>query len=956
PEKITVSGLPNGVRWNSTERKILGIPQGLGEIPLDGRLYRITITASNAAGQKIHTMSLRVRAPHPLPEIQAPSHLPDARFAQSYPPVQVTVTNHPQSVYVEGLPTGMEFRDGMIRGTPAILPAAPIPITLVATNYAGTTRKTFSLKIQPSIYSGTYEAIIDPDPSLDYCRMLGGQINLAVTGTNTYTMQIQLSSASVVRVAGSAITGDDCIRIEREFTVRHPGIGYLVVAYRFSATIYQDRWNGEIRFLDTRYGSDNSRSRVLTFEGYQTSPLDTPLEPQFVGRYTAEIQHSNHVRGIDELWWQQSGAPLAQGDRLPAVSNIQGRASATAYPGSRVASYSWTDRNGLLHMYGGIGIWTKILTPQIATGIVRADHWVFDPDTKLWSFQSGQITGSPRPTAPVSDFSRRNTPGARAGGASWVDGNGRCWLFGGYQSNFVNSTTYYNDLWLFEPASGTWKLVIPGGLPHYGTMGIPSSINRPSARGDAVFWTDTRGNLWLFGGEGYLQGNNPYTKTKNDLWSFDVESEQWTWHGGRDETGMTNVSPDIIWPPGRESPAMWQVPSTGDVLLFGGYTSNIIDQAYPGSTHLGDLWLWKEAERTWTRLHGSRARLPQAERQNFPPEAISCYAWRSADGSFWMINQGAFWRLNSEKTHWSTWRFPAEVSWWQPRADYAGARWIVADGSTWFHGGLYRASYSPDYMFRFGRPELPLARGHLNCSVSSEGTVVWVAVLGDGTQLTGSSRISAVPDANGVRSWLLRQSSSGLNHSAQGAMHFSQHATDVSRVVLSGSLQGVRNLQQASSRPRAFRSGWPLHEMEVSGGSYAAPNAGRSPLALAAGDTANLAFQVPELEAVVQVRLRSDGRGGLSVVSLPPEFSNLTFSISSGVGTFSGTATLRARDAITPNRHISLTGRFQGVIIDGERIGRGTVWWPTRTTNQKPFLPADLTPLQAAPVTLSGSP
>ena len=39
-----------------------------------------------------------------------------------------------------------------------------------------------------------------------------------------------------------------------------------------------------------------------------------------------------------------------------------------------------------------------------------------------------------------------NCPGARSAAASWVDGQGNMWLFGGYGWN-ADSNTWLNDLW-----------------------------------------------------------------------------------------------------------------------------------------------------------------------------------------------------------------------------------------------------------------------------------------------------------------------------------------------------------------------------------------------------------------------------------------------------------------------------------------------------------------------------
>ena len=52
----------------------------------------------------------------------------------------------------------------------------------------------------------------------------------------------------------------------------------------------------------------------------------------------------------------------------------------------------------------------------------------------------------------------------------------------------------------------------------YGTMGVPDIANYPGGRACSVSWTDTDGNLWLFGGKGYDQLGD--LGCLNDLWRF----------------------------------------------------------------------------------------------------------------------------------------------------------------------------------------------------------------------------------------------------------------------------------------------------------------------------------------------------------------------------------------------------------------------------------------------------
>ena len=46
----------------------------------------------------------------------------------------------------------------------------------------------------------------------------------------------------------------------------------------------------------------------------------------------------------------------------------------------------------------------------------------------------------------------------------------------------------------------------PGASGVYGTQGVAAATNVPRARDGGVTWTDSSGNLWLFGGfAGYVQ-------------------------------------------------------------------------------------------------------------------------------------------------------------------------------------------------------------------------------------------------------------------------------------------------------------------------------------------------------------------------------------------------------------------------------------------------------------------
>ncbi len=108
-----------------------------------------------------------------------------------------------------------------------------------------------------------------------------------------------------------------------------------------------------------------------------------------------------------------------------------------------------------------------------------------------------------------------NAPGGRDGARSWAGSNGNFWLFGGWGFDSAGNQTYLNDLWIFNPATLQWTWVggnsTGGQSAVYGTLGVPAATNNPGGRTAAANWTDSLGNLWLFGGEFF-----------NDLWEYQL--------------------------------------------------------------------------------------------------------------------------------------------------------------------------------------------------------------------------------------------------------------------------------------------------------------------------------------------------------------------------------------------------------------------------------------------------
>lgn len=201
--------------------------------------------------------------------------------------------------------------------------------------------------------------------------------------------------------------------------------------------------------------------------------------------------------------------------------------------------------------------------------------------------------------------STANVPRSRDFAVSWIDPQGKLWLFGG------NAPGFLNDLWTFDPGTLEWTWVSGKELTpsspssefgSYGTKGVPSASNVPGARAFAASWIDLQGNLWLFGGIGYASPG--LIGTLNDLWKFDRTTLEWTWISGSDQVDQVGIygtkgasGPSNV--PGARSYAVSWTDAAGKLWLFGGSCPvNVMSV-------LGDLWRFDSVTLEWTWMSGS---------------------------------------------------------------------------------------------------------------------------------------------------------------------------------------------------------------------------------------------------------------------------------------------------------------------------------------------------------------
>lgn len=347
----------------------------------------------------------------------------------------------------------------------------------------------------------------------------------------------------------------------------------------------------------------------------------------------------------------------------PGVYGSLGVAEAGNTPGGRVASVSWTDSTGNLWLFGGEGYDSTGVNGKLN------DLWRFAPSSQEWVWVGGSNTVPASNQGQTGVYGKlgvpaaATAPGGRWGANSWTDGTGKFWLFGGVGIDSTGSSDDLNDLWVFDPSTNEWTWAggsSVGGQPGiYGALGSASITNAPGGRSQAISWTDSNGNFWLFGGTGYDSAG--YRGYLNDVWEFSNSTNEWTWIGGGNTVGCLNCGQSGIYGtlgaasatniPGGRSQAVGWTDASGNFWLFGGQgvdsTGNVGD--------LNDLWEFALSTHQWTWMGGSTT-IPAAKTgqpgvygnsgipavANIPGGRLGAVSWADSSGDLWMFGGNGY--------------------------------------------------------------------------------------------------------------------------------------------------------------------------------------------------------------------------------------------------------------------------------------------------------------------------
>jgi N-acetylneuraminic acid mutarotase len=269
-------------------------------------------------------------------------------------------------------------------------------------------------------------------------------------------------------------------------------------------------------------------------------------------------------------------------------------------------------------------------------------------------------------------------------------------------------------LWTWESGSN-----MPDFLGVYGTLGTAAPGSVPGGREAAFSWTDSAGNLWLFGGVG--AGNSGVGGSFNDLWRYSPSTGLWAWMSGADTLdalsvyGTKGTAATGNVPSAREGGAAW-TDGAGNFWMFGG---GGFDSAGSNGA-LNDLWRYSPSSGLWTWMSGATTgNLPGVfgtegtpASGNVPGSRSAIVSWKDSAGNFWLFGGAGFDSTDLDSYLNDLWRYSPSTNQWtwmsgSTHADAAGVygtqgtasagnapgaragavSWTDASGNFWMFGG-----------------------------------------------------------------------------------------------------------------------------------------------------------------------------------------------------------------------------------------------------------------------------
>ncbi|MBS1566542.1 MAG: hypothetical protein JST39_19315, partial [Bacteroidetes bacterium] len=327
-----------------------------------------------------------------------------------------------------------------------------------------------------------------------------------------------------------------------------------------------------------------------------------------------------------------------------AVYGTKGSPAAANKPGSGQHDNSWIDASGNLWLFGGAA--------YAASGLAgnTNDLWKYSVSTNKWTWIAGDsVIQKYGVYGTKGTGASANTPGARVAATCWTDNSHNLWLFGGAGMPASGSSGYMNDTWMFNTSTNKWIWITGDSVINqngsYGTKTIAAASNRPGSRYCSLTWIDASNNVWMFGGQGY--GATGGTGMLNDMWQFNIMTNQWVWMRGDsiiNQYGIYGVKGSTASPnkPGARSIARGWLDANGNPWVFGGFGY----AASGTNAYLNDLWGYQASNSSFVMvllpeqlLQFNAVPAGQGVAVNWKtaplPDAVVFHVQRSSDAGHW---------------------------------------------------------------------------------------------------------------------------------------------------------------------------------------------------------------------------------------------------------------------------------------------------------------------------------
>lgn len=456
------------------------------------------------------------------------------------------------------------------------------------------------------------------------------------TGTNTGTATANVTSVMVTCPAVTYSVGGTIVGLQGVLPNNGPITDGTFILQNVLGNTLTVTGNGPFTFATPEALNDQYQISVLHSASSQSEGCTVW---DYKGVVTTNITNIVVDCGHDDWTWidgtNKAGVavpPAPQYGSFPSAAPTTVPNPFTNTPGARYSAAGWTDRFGNLFLFGGDGWELAGGSPADTLDAPMNDLWVcvMSFDYCQWQLVGGydptkEVVNTVNTTVGAQIIANAQTEGqsgfypgtplapqARSGASTWTDNSGNLWLFGGKSSG----AQFLNDLWEYNTAAlnganyttteGQWTQVAGSGVPDQsGTYTGPAGTLSPGSRVNPASWTDSSGNLWLFGGFGYDgSGTIGYL---NDLWEY--TGGNWVWISGgttnkanqKGAYGMVGTASLSNAPGGRHQAVTW-ADAHGNLWLFGGEGDDSLGTA---NGILNDLWMYNIGSNEWTYVMGS---------------------------------------------------------------------------------------------------------------------------------------------------------------------------------------------------------------------------------------------------------------------------------------------------------------------------------------------------------------